>query len=120
MKEPVDLRKRTKDFALRIVRLYRALPETGESRVLKNQLLRSGTSVGANFREGVRARSSAEFISKLEIALQELEETAYWLELLQESGIVKGERLIDLMKETDELTAILVASVKTVKRQKTT
>ncbi|MCI0443897.1 four helix bundle protein [bacterium] len=117
--KPIDLRKRTKDFALRVVRLYQALPETGESRVLKNQLLRSATSVGANFREGVRARSSAEFISKLETALQELEETAYWLELLQESGIVKAERLIDLVKETDELTAILVTSVKTVKKRKT-
>ena len=120
MTEAVDLRKRTKDFALRIIKLYRALPETGESRVLKSQLLRSGTSVGANFREGVRARSSAEFISKLETALQELEETSYWLELLQDSGIVKTERLNGLMKEADELTAILVASVKTVKRRRMT
>jgi four helix bundle protein len=115
-KDHLDLRKRTKDFALRIIRLYQALPKTNEARILGYQVLRSGTSVGANFGEGVRARSSAEFVSKMETALQELEETAYWLELLQEIGAV-GSRLENLLKETDELTAILVASVKTVKRR---
>ncbi len=81
------------------------------------QVLRSGTSIGANFREGVRARSSAEFVSKMETALQELEETMYWLELLQEIGAIQAYRLEKLIKEADELTAILVTSVKTVKRR---
>jgi four helix bundle protein len=94
-----DLRKRTKDFAIRIIRLYKALPNTNEARILGYQLLRSGTSVGANFREGIRARSSAEFVSKMETALQELEETMYWLELLQEVGAVQAPRLEKLVKE---------------------
>lgn len=79
------------------------------------QVLRSGTSVGAHYREACRARSTAEFISKIEGGLQELEETVYWLELLTESGIVKGELLLPLIQEADELIAILVASVKKAK-----
>ena len=82
------------------------------------QLLRSGTSVGAHYREAVRSRSDAEFISKIEGGLQELEESVYWMELLVESGIIKTERLEELMKEADELTAILVTSVKTMKQRK--
>jgi len=78
-------------------------------------MLRSGTSVGAQYREGCRARSDAEFISKIESALQELEETTYWLELLTDAEIVKVERLKELLCEANELAAILTASVKTVK-----
>jgi len=83
-----DLRKRTKLFALRIIKLYASLPKSTEAQVIGKQVLRSGTSVGAHYREAKRARSTAEFISKIEGALQELDETIYWLELLTESGIV--------------------------------
>lgn len=110
-----DLRTRTKQFGLRIIRLFAALPKTTEAQVLGKQLLRSGTSVGAHYREGHRARSNAEFISKLEGGLQELEETAYWLELLSESGVVPASRLADLLEEADQLTAILVTCVKRAK-----
>jgi four helix bundle protein len=80
-----DLQVRTKAFALRVVRLYCALPKTTEAQVLGKQVLRSGTSIGAHYREAMRARSPAEFVSKIEGGLQELEETSYWLELLIES-----------------------------------
>lgn len=118
MNEPTSILERTKAFALRIVRLYAALPKTTEAQVLGKQVLRSGTSVGAHVREGKRGRSDAEMISKTEGALQELEETGYWLELLGESGIVKANLLKDLMKEADELTAILVTSAKTMKARR--
>jgi four helix bundle protein len=81
-------------------------------------MLRSGTSVGAHYREAVRARSTAEFVSKIEGGLQELEETVYWLELLEESGIVPKNRITELSQEAEELTAILVSSVKTAKKRK--
>ena len=110
--------ERTRAFALRVVRLYSSLPRTTEAQVIGKQLLRSGTSVGAHVREGKRGRSDAEMVSKIEGALQELEETMYWLELLAESGIVKAERLDDLAKEADELVAILVTSVKTIKARR--
>ncbi len=113
----IDLKTRTKAFAIRIIKLYTALPKTTEAQVLGKQILRSGTSVGAHYREGSRARSDAEFISKLEGGLQELEETSYWLELLVESGIMTDTRLGDLMKEADELTAILVTCVKNTKNK---
>ena len=110
--ERTDLRKRTKDFALRIIRMYVALPKTTEAQVLGKQVLRSGTSVGANYREAYRSRSHAEFIAKAGDSLKEIEETAYWLELLEESGIVKAARLHDLRRETDELIAIFVSIIK--------
>ena len=111
-----DLRARTKAFALRILRLYAALPKTPQSQVLGKQVLRSGTSVGAQYREATRARSSAEFISKIESALQELEETVYWLELLVEGGIVQQKKLDPLLREAEELIAIFVVSAKTAKK----
>lgn len=113
-----DLTERTQSFALRIVRMYSKLPRSAVSEVLGKQVLRSGTSVGAHYREGKRARSTAEFISKLEVAIQELDETGYWIELLADSGIVAAERLNDLQAEAVELTKILVASVKTAKRNR--
>ncbi len=113
-----DLKKRTTDFALRIIRLYGSLPKTTEAQVIGKQVLRSGTSVGAHYREAIRARSSAEFISKLEVGLQELEETVYWLELLVESKIVTAARLADLRREAEELVAIFVTSINTAKRKK--
>ena len=117
-KEKSDLRIRTKAFALRIIRLYASLPKMTEAQVIGKQLLRSGTSVGAHYREAMRARSTAEFISKIEDGLQELEETIYWFELLADSEIVSAKRLADLQHEADELTAILVSSVKTAKLRK--
>jgi four helix bundle protein len=115
----VDLKERTKGFALRIIRPYSALPKTTVAQVLGKQLLRSGTSVGAHYREAIRSRSNAEFISKLEGALQELEETAYWIELLVESKIFTQARVAALMKEDDELTAILTTCVKNAKARRT-
>jgi four helix bundle protein len=112
-----DLRIRTKSFALRIIRLYAALPKTTEAQVIGKQLLRSGTSLGAHYREAQRAKSDADFINKIEGGLQELEETAYWLELLAESGIVAEEHLKPLHDETEELTAIFVTMVKKVKER---
>ena len=114
----LDLRARTKSFALRILRLYSALPRTTEAQVLGKQLLRSGTSVGAQYREAKRARSTAEFVSKIECGLQELEETVYWLELLTDARIVDPTRLRALQQEAEELIAILVSSAKTAKRSK--
>jgi len=110
-----DLRSRTKRFALRIIKLYVALPKTTEAQVLGKQALRSGTSVGAHYREGTRARSTAEFVSKLGGGQQELEETAYWLELLGESEIVKASKLESLMNEIDELGKILTTCIKNTK-----
>jgi four helix bundle protein len=109
---PPSLKHRTKQYALRIIRLYSALPRTTEAQVIGKQLLRSGTSVGANYREGFRSRSPAEYISKLETALQELEETHYWMELLIESEVMMADRLRELLQESDELTAILVTCIR--------
>jgi four helix bundle protein len=116
-KDRQDLRARTKAFALRIIRLYVSLPKTTEAQVIGKQVLRSGTSPGAHYREAIRARSTAEFISKLEGALQELEETIYWLELLIESEIVIESRLQGLLHEAEELISIFVSSAKTAKRR---
>jgi len=110
-----DLKIRTKDFALRIVKLFSALPDSTEAQVIGKQLLRSGTSVGAHYREAQRAKSDADFISKIEGALQELEETAYWLELLEGAEIFNAQRLQPLQAETKELIAILITIAKKVK-----
>ena len=115
MKKNEDLKERTKRFALRIIRLYTSLPRTTEAQVIGKQVLRSGTSVGAHYREAQRAKSDADFISKIEGGLQELDETAYWLELLVEAGIVPAEKLPPLLTETDELIAIFVTIVTKVK-----
>jgi four helix bundle protein len=113
--ERQDLSQRTKQFALRIIRLYAALDKAGAGAVIGKQVLRSGTSVGAHYREAFRARSTAEFVSKLEGGLQELEETKYWLELLADSELVPRDRLAALFQEAEELTAILVTCVKNAK-----
>jgi four helix bundle protein len=112
-----DLKDRTKRFALRIIRLYSALPKRGPGQVLGIQILKSGTSPGAQYREAQRAKSNADFISKIEGALQELDETIYWLELISESGILPEKRLESLHIEAEELMAILVTIVLTVKRR---
>lgn len=113
-----DLRNRTKTFALRIIRLYSVLPKTTEAQNLGKQMLRSGTSVGAHYREASRAKSTADFISKIEGGLQELDETDYWLELLGDTEIVSPTRLAELRAEANELIAIFVASVKTAKKNR--
>lgn len=109
--EESDLRQRTREFALRIVWMFSALPKT-EAQVLGKQALRSGTSVGANYREAYRARSKPEFISKCGDSLRELEETAYWLELLVEADCVAAEKPSVLRQECDELIAIFVTILK--------
>jgi len=113
-----DLGVRTKQFALRVIRLFAALPAKEEARIIGKQLLRSATSVGAHYREGKRARSNAEFISKIECGLQELDESIYWLDLLGESEIIPTQRLAGLCQEANELIAILVTCVKHAKRSK--
>ena len=112
-----DLRKRTKAFALAVILLYTRLSKAAEAQVIGRQVLRSGTSVGAHYREAHRARSDAEFISKIEGGLQELDETMYWLELLSDARLAPAEELHRLLTEANELTAIFVASVCTVKRR---
>jgi four helix bundle protein len=107
-KERQDLKKRLKEYALRIIRLYEALPKVGAVHVVSHQLLRSGTSPGAQYREACRAKSDADFISKIEGSLQELEESDYWLELLIEGGFVAENKLNPLRDETQELIAIFV------------
>jgi len=110
-----DLKTRTKKFALEIVRLYSALPRKTEAQVLGRQLLRSGTSVGAHYHEAQRAKSNADFISKIEGGLQELEETGYWLELLLDAGLGQSEKLKMLQQETNELIGIFVTIVNKTK-----
>jgi four helix bundle protein len=108
-----DLRRRTKQFALRVIKVSSSLPTDPESTVMRKQMVRSGTSVGAQYREACRARSVAEFLSKMHQGLQELDETAYWFELLVESNRVPEPKLADLMREANELIAIFVTSIKT-------
>lgn len=110
-----DLRLRTKSYALRIIQMFVALPKNDVARILGRQVLRSGTSVGANYREARRARSKAEFISKIGDWLKELEETAYWLDLLAESGTLPAKKLSALLQESNELTAIFTTIVKRAK-----
>ncbi len=111
------LRDRTRTFALEVIRLYSAMPKTAVAQVIGRQMLRAGTSVGAHHREAVRSRSDAEFVSKIEGAQQELEETGYWLELAAAERLAPAEKLASLGKEADELMAMLAASAKTVKRR---
>jgi len=114
-----DLETRTKDFAVRIIRLFALLPKTTEAQVVGKQILRSGTSVGAQYREAQHAKSDADFINKIEGSLQELEETTYWLELLDEMDLFDSTKLSPIRQETKELTAIFVTIAKKVKSRKT-
>jgi four helix bundle protein len=119
MSLPEDLRTRTKKYALRVIRLFRALPRRDPvAEVLGKQLLRSATSVAAHYREACRAKSDLDFISKLEGAQQELDESDLWLELLADSGVMKSTLIQPLRQETDELIAIFVAMTKNVKRRR--
>jgi four helix bundle protein len=107
---PEQLRKRTKEFALRIVRLFRELPKKDEARMIGKQVFRSGTSVAANYRAVCRARSKAEFIAKMGIVVEEIDETVFWLELQVETGIIAEGQMKSLLEEAKELLAIFAAS----------
>ena len=113
-----EMKERTKRFALRIIRLVDRLPSTTSSHILGKQLLRSGTSVGANYRSACRAKSTADFIFKLGIVEEEADESIYWMELLVESNLVKVSLLANLMSEANEIVAIVVSSIKTSKRKR--
>jgi four helix bundle protein len=110
------LKDRTKQFAIRVVKLFRALPKTEEGRIIGKQVLRSGTSVAANYRAVCRARSNAEFIAKIGIVVEEADETVFWLELLADTKIVSAEKLDKLTNEANELLAIFAASQITAKK----
>ena len=118
MSPPQELRERTKKFAIRIVRLFQALPKSTEAQVMGKQLLRCGTSVAANYRAVCRARSRAEFVARMGIVAEEADESVPWLELLEETNILSRERLQDILKEAKELVAIFSTSLKTAKGTK--
>jgi four helix bundle protein len=103
---PQELRERTKKFAIRIVRLFQALPKSTEAQVMGKQLLRCGTSVAANYRAVCRARSKAEFVARMGIVAEEADESVLWLELLEETSILNHERLQDILQEAKELVSI--------------
>ena len=113
--QPEELRKRAKQFALRIVKLFRALPRSPVAQIMGRQLLRSGTSVAANYRAVCRARSKAEFVAKIGVVVEEADETVFWLEMLVESNIVRATRMENLLKEARELLAIFAASQRTAR-----
>ena len=108
-----ELKQRTKQFALRIVRLVESLPKTTTGRAIGNQLIRSGTSTAANYRAVCRSRSKADFISKLGIVIEECDESAFWLELIVDGNLMKKDLIDPLLKEANELVAIFVSSRKT-------
>jgi len=113
--DSVELKLRTKSFGLKVIQLVEALPKTKTGNVIGNQLLRSATSVGANYRAACRAKSRPDFIAKAGIVIEEADESLYWLELLVESGLVDKSKLVELMDEGDQIVAILVGSVKTAR-----
>ncbi len=108
-----DFKERTKKFALRIIKLYQALPKTEESRIMGRQILRSGTSVAANFRAATRARSKREFNSKLCICHEEADETLFWIEMLVDSGIIEESKIHDLFGEALSITKMIAVSLRT-------
>ena len=113
-----NLKRRTKDFALRIIRLVESLPKTQTAHIIGGQLLRSGTSVPANYRAACRARSNAEFIAKIGIVEEETDESVSWIEMLVDSNLIKHELVADLMDEGNQLTAIWVTSINTARGKK--
>jgi four helix bundle protein len=113
-----DLKRRTRHFALSVIRLTDALPRTRTTEVVARQLLRSGTSVGANYRAACRARSVADFVSKMGIVEEEADESIYWMELLVDSGCVPADGVQALLQEANELLAITVSSIKTARAAK--
>ena len=115
---PEALRGRTNQFALRVIKLVESLPNTDSARTIGNQLIRSGTSVGANYRACCRARSTADFIAKLGIVIEETDESAFWMELIIDSQIMKQELIEPLLKEANELVKIFVTSRQTARKNK--
>jgi four helix bundle protein len=114
-----DFKQRTKTFALRVIKLVDKLPDCRSADVLGKQLLRSGTSVAMNYRAACRGRSPAEFRSKLGIVEEEADESSGWIELLAESGLVKPKLVQDLLTEASEITSIVVASIRTSRKNST-
>jgi four helix bundle protein len=110
-----EMKKRTKTYASRVVKLCSSLPNGWVAQILGKQLPRSGTSVGANYRAVCRAKSTADFINKLRIVEEECDESLFWMELLVDNGIIRASRLADLMKEANEILAIVVSSAKTAR-----
>jgi four helix bundle protein len=113
-----DLKERTKSFALKVIKVVEVLPKGRIAYILGNQLLRAGTSVGANYRAACRAKSTADFISKMGIVEEETDETIYWMELLIEAGIIHKDDLIPLLDEANQILAITVSSIKTARKGK--
>src|SRR5215212_10087241 len=113
-----EMKRRTRAFALRIIRLVESLPPSRTADVIGKQLLRCGTSVGANYRASCRAKSPADFIAKMGIVEEEADESIYWIELLVESGLVKRGRVEGLLEEADEIVAIVVSSIRTARGRK--
>ena len=114
------MQKRTKAFALRIIKLSEGLPHTRTAEIIGRQLLRCGTSVGANYRSACRAKSLADFIAKMAIVEEEADEVVYWLDLLVESGLLQQRHITDLLSEANQIVAMTVASIKTARRNKAT
>jgi len=113
-----QMKMRTKDFAKKIILLCRKLPNNREGRLIGNQMFRAGTSVAANYRAACRGRSKAEFVSKLAIVEEEADETMFWLELIKEMNIYSDSLVDELLKESDELVAIFVSSIRTAKQKR--
>ena len=111
-----EMKTRTKQYALRVIKAVQALPNDRVANVLGSQFLRAGTSVGANYRAACRAKSTADFVNKLKILKEEGDESLFWMELLVESGIIPQRKLVALMKEGDEIVAIVVAALKTTRQ----
>lgn len=109
-----QLKERTKNFALRVIKMAASMPKTGVARIIANQIVKSATSVGANYRAACMARSNAEFISKLRIVVEEADESCYWLEIIEGSKIMTKKQIEGLQKESSELTAIFVSTLKTL------
>jgi four helix bundle protein len=110
-----EFKRRTKSLSLRFIRLIEALPKTHTAEVIGRQLLRCGTSIGANYRAACRAKSSRDMIAKLKIVEEEADESLYWMELLIEAELVAPQRLQDLMNETEQILAMTVTSIKTLR-----
>lgn len=111
-----DLKQRTKSFAIRVIKLVGSLPQNQLGKVISNQLLRSGTSVGANYRAACRARSKPEFIAKIGIVVEEADESCFWLELVVETGLMSAKVVEPLLKEAGEITAIMISSGRSAKK----
>jgi four helix bundle protein len=115
MKE--EIKKRTKQIGLEVIKLIDDLPNKTSSKAIANQIMRSSTSIGANYRAACRAKSDADFINKLKIVEEEADETIYWLEVLEESGLIALEKVVTIKKETNEILSIVVASINTVRNR---